>query len=248
MSRITYLTTDHAVARRTVPTFIQWSAGTLVALLVVSGAILHDREPIGLAVGVLLALGCTRIRGGRVGYALLVLLGADIAFFTVLETVGNIAQPSELLALAIPTALAATALVVLAASLVLLLGQPLTRQFAGRLTFALAGAAVAVLAVGVVLSSRGQTASSAGGILLRAQGQAFSQTQLTAPSGAVTVTMANGDLFYHTFTIDQLGVNVYVPVGGERTVTFHAPPGAYHFYCAIPGHAGLGMQGTLTVR
>lgn len=238
----------HPVATSTNPVFALWAGATLAALLVASGAILHDREPVGLAVGVVLALACTRIRGGKIGYAMLALLGADVAFFTVLETAGNLAQPTELLALAIPTALAATAVVVLATSLAMLLGRPFARQLARRLTFAALAVAVAILAIGAAIGPRGQPASPTGGILVRAQGQAFSQTQLAAPSGEVRLTVTNGDLFYHTFTVDQLGVNVVVPVGGERIVTFKGPPGIYRFYCAIPGHAGLGMQGTLTLR
>jgi plastocyanin len=225
-----------------------WSGGVLAALLVVSGIILRDREPVGLAFGALLALGCTRVSGGRIGYALLALLGADVAFFTVAESASNLVQPSGLLALTIPTTLAATALLVLAGSLTALLGRPLARVLVWRLVFAAAAFVVAVLVTGIVLDARGQPAGPSRGIHVRTQGQAFSQTRLAAPAGDVTLTLSNGDLFYHTFTVDELGVNVIAPVGGERTVTFKAPPGTYRYYCAVPGHAALGMEGTLVVR
>ena len=71
---------------------------------------------------------------------------------------------------------------------------------------------------------------------------------LRAGAGRVTVAVRNRDLFWHTFTIDRLGVEVRSPVGRLRTATFEARPGRYSFYCAIPGHATLGMRGTLTVR
>jgi uncharacterized cupredoxin-like copper-binding protein len=32
-----------------------------------------------------------------------------------------------------------------------------------------------------------------------------------------------------------------------RSASFEAKPGTYEFYCRIPGHATLGMRGTLTV-
>jgi plastocyanin len=64
----------------------------------------------------------------------------------------------------------------------------------------------------------------------------------------VTVSLANHDLFWHTFTIERLGVNLDVPVGGTRTVTFTAAAGTYKFICTIPGHAAAGMRGTLIVR
>jgi len=75
----------------------------------------------------------------------------------------------------------------------------------------------------------------------------FSPRTLDARQGRITVRMANHDLFWHTFTIDKLDVDVRVPVGGARRVTFTAAPGTYEFYCAIPGHKRAGMHGTFTV-
>jgi plastocyanin len=42
-------------------------------------------------------------------------------------------------------------------------------------------------------------------------------------------------------------VDVRSPVGRLRAVTFEAKPGTYTYYCRIPGHATLGMRGTLRV-
>ena len=77
---------------------------------------------------------------------------------------------------------------------------------------------------------------------------AFSTTALSATSGDVTVHLSNGDLFWHTFTIDALDVNEPVPVRDELTISFKAQPGTHSFNCVIPGHASAGMRGTLTVR
>jgi plastocyanin len=77
---------------------------------------------------------------------------------------------------------------------------------------------------------------------------AYDPKTLQAPGGKVTVALRNRDLFWHTFTIDRLGVEIRTPVGRLRTATFEARPGTYSFYCRIPGHAALGMRGTLTVR
>jgi plastocyanin len=85
-------------------------------------------------------------------------------------------------------------------------------------------------------------------MVLATEGLKFSSTALSATSGQITVAMANHDLFWHTFTVDALGVDLKVPVGGEQTVTFNAPPGTYTFYCAVPGHDLAGMRGTLVVR
>ena len=53
----------------------------------------------------------------------------------------------------------------------------------------------------------------------------------------------------HTFTVDELGVNIVLPHGETTRVEFTPDkPGTYEFYCAIPGHRGAGQVGTLTVE
>ena len=76
---------------------------------------------------------------------------------------------------------------------------------------------------------------------------AFVPKSFEVSSGKVTVAIRNRDLFWHTFTIDALKVDVRAPVGRLRTATFEAKPGTYTYYCRIPGHATLGMRGTLRV-
>jgi plastocyanin len=88
----------------------------------------------------------------------------------------------------------------------------------------------------------------AGALVVETTNVAFVPETLQARGGEVTVALRNRDLFWHTFTIDALGVDLRSPVGRVRTATFEARPGRYSFYCAIPGHATLGMRGTLTVR
>jgi plastocyanin len=227
------------------PAFV--AGGTLAVLLFLSGAILHDKEPIGLAVGALLGLALSRTRFARLGFALVGLLCANVAFFTVLETASNVAQPGNLLTLAIPAALAVTSVAALVICYFTVAGRSLETDFLRFLVLGAALVFVAVLAFGSVRNSATLTTASRG-LTLRAEGQKFSTTRLEATSGELTVTMSNGDLFWHTFTIDELGVNAFVPVGGARTISINAPPGTYHFYCAMPGHAALGMQGTLIVH
>jgi uncharacterized cupredoxin-like copper-binding protein len=76
---------------------------------------------------------------------------------------------------------------------------------------------------------------------------AYSSTNISATSRQVTLYVTNDDLFWHTVTIDQLGVELHLPVGSHRRITFTAPPGTYTLYCRIPGHRQTGMQGTITL-
>jgi plastocyanin len=106
---------------------------------------------------------------------------------------------------------------------------------------------VALGAVAVAGPTRERAAQGSQRLALQAAGTKFSTTALRARPGQVTVSLANHDLFWHTFTIERLGANVDVPVGGTRSVTFTAATGTYTFVCTIPGHASAGMRGTLVV-
>lgn len=93
-----------------------------------------------------------------------------------------------------------------------------------------------------------QPTRESAGIGLVADNVAFDQTDLSASAGSITVSLENRDLFWHTFTIEELGVDLRVPVSAEMTVTFDAAPGEYTFICDIPGHPEAGMEGTLLVE
>ncbi|MFQ5876005.1 MAG: cupredoxin domain-containing protein [Dehalococcoidia bacterium] len=52
----------------------------------------------------------------------------------------------------------------------------------------------------------------------------------------------------HTFTIDELGINISVDAGQTVTKEIKVDKaGTFTFYCAVPGHRGAGMEGTLSV-
>jgi plastocyanin len=115
-------------------------------------------------------------------------------------------------------------------------------------TLALAGLAVIVLAavVGVVAMAtyEGATAEE-GDITLVTEGIEFDQESLQADGGTVAVHVDNKDQTLHTFTIDELDVNLTIPAGSTARVEFDAEPGSYSFYC-VPHEAD--MEGTLEVQ
>jgi uncharacterized cupredoxin-like copper-binding protein len=76
---------------------------------------------------------------------------------------------------------------------------------------------------------------------------------ITAKAGdKVTLEVKNGGSTAHTFISPGLSVanGVDVPTGKTTNVTFTAPsaPGAYQFWCNIPGHAEAGMVGEIIVQ
>jgi plastocyanin len=50
-------------------------------------------------------------------------------------------------------------------------------------------------------------------------------------SGDVTVLVKNSDPFLHTFTVDELGIDVELNAGSEKLVTIPAEAGTYVLYC-----------------
>jgi len=82
----------------------------------------------------------------------------------------------------------------------------------------------------------------------------FSQSVIRVKAGElVALRLDNHDPSGHSFDIDDL--DVHVPMYRDQTglALFRASePGAYRFYCSIPGHAdlerGTGMVGTLIVE
>jgi plastocyanin len=73
----------------------------------------------------------------------------------------------------------------------------------------------------------------------------FQQTSLAAEGGEVSVFVENKDATLHTFTIEELDVDLDIPASKSARVTFDAEPGEYEFFCE-PHEED--MKGTLTVE
>jgi plastocyanin len=226
------------------------AAADLVVLLV-TVVVLRDLLALALVALLLMGLGLLRFRGGWMGAILLALVFADVSFYTLSGAISNILYGGGIAALVLPAALATISLAGLISAIAVVV-QRRNAAAGSRATRIVGQGAVAffviLLVAGLITGGAGKQAEGHADIALETVNMGFSRTGLTAEQGEVTVTLANHDLFWHTFTIDALGVNLAVPVGGERGVTFTAPPGTYEFYCAVPTHASLGMRGTLTVR
>jgi plastocyanin len=84
-----------------------------------------------------------------------------------------------------------------------------------------------------------------GDILVVAEDIEFHPTRISADGSDVSVHVTNRDDTRHTFTIDELGVDLNVPPNSNQRVSFVADPGTYEFYCRphTPG-----MEGELVVE
>lgn len=73
----------------------------------------------------------------------------------------------------------------------------------------------------------------------------FTTELIRADAGSVAVFVDNTDPIHHTFTIEELGVDLQIPGSTARRIEFDATPGTYEYICTIPGHDA--MTGTLVV-
>lgn len=84
-----------------------------------------------------------------------------------------------------------------------------------------------------------------GDVELVAKDVEFQDTSLEAEAGKVSVFVDNEDQTLHTFTIEELDVDLDVAATKSARVTFDAEPGEYEFFCEPHKDD---MKGTLTVE
>ena len=104
----------------------------------------------------------------------------------------------------------------------------------------------------------GTSASGAGGTVdLSATDYKFNPSDPTVKAGQVTFNEKNDGQTTHSLEIEDVtpghdqrlnGDNGEVAPGQSGTLTVNLKPGKYEFYCPIPGHKQLGMQGEITVK
>jgi uncharacterized cupredoxin-like copper-binding protein len=242
------------------------AAALEAALLAVLVFTLRDLLALALmliiGVGLALWLGRERLGASRLplrkwlgsgvpGLIVLGLVFADIAAYTLTGALSNIVSGETFMDYALPSALAVLSLLGLGAAVAVGLRRANPEAGGqGAMWTGLAGLVVfaGMMTAGLLVARQAPPVPPPSAIELNTVNMSFSQTELMVGAGEITLKLSNSDLFWHTFTVDALDVNVQAPVGGERLITFTAVPGTYEFYCAIPGHALIGMHGTLTVK
>jgi plastocyanin len=219
-------------------------------LLIAAGVFLQDTEALVFAAVVGVASVWFLLRPGVVPAVIRCLVFLDVLFWMAPAAATNASDHENLVAILMPLALAVTSATGIAATVgyVLRRDDPNASSRAAIAVLVAAGVVFLAAVAAAATSSANPPQAGTRDIQLTAQGVRFSSTALRAPAGQVSVYISNEDLFWHTFTIKQLGVSTPVPVKGHRRATFTATRGKYVFYCAIPGHAAAGMKGTLTIR
>jgi uncharacterized cupredoxin-like copper-binding protein len=109
--------------------------------------------------------------------------------------------------------------------------------------------ALAVLSAGLtVLSMESVSAADRqGAIEMKMKKVKFVPDSIEVSRGSAQIVVKNSDVFLHTFTLDDAGIDVKLTPGSEKIFDLGSlSAGTYVFRCAIFGHDD--MVGTLTVR
>ena len=210
-------------------------AGGLASAFLVFAAINRDVEAAAFGVFTVVGLAATLFRRGLVGRVALGLLAVDTLAWMVPAAVVNVTNGDAVRGVAVP----ATLVVFSLGLLLLVLGVAL------RLVVGVAGAAVAVTLIGLLVATADDDPQPVASATVTMRNVAFTPEKIEAMG---SVAVRNRDLFWHTFTVEALDLEVAVPTGATRVITLEAPPGIYDFVCAIPGHEGAGMKGIITLR
>jgi plastocyanin len=110
----------------------------------------------------------------------------------------------------------------------------LRRTRADAVRFAGFISVLALIAVAVAIVARiayDEAVAEPGDIQMALEDFEFSPATIRAEAGEVSVFLDNKDTVLHTFTIEELDVDVDVPGAGSARVTFEATPGTYEFIC-----------------
>ena len=76
----------------------------------------------------------------------------------------------------------------------------------------------------------------------------FAPSDITVQAGQVNLTLVNDGAALHDLTVPELGIRILVSQGESVTTGLEFDtPGTYDTLCSVPGHASLGMTGSLIV-
>jgi uncharacterized cupredoxin-like copper-binding protein len=103
-----------------------------------------------------------------------------------------------------------------------------------------AGAAVAAPAA--------HTASKATTVTVAATDFKFKLSKTSVPKGSVTFVVTNKGKVPHDFKINGKVTPMLKAGKSAKLVVKFAKAGKFPYLCTVPGHAALGMKGTLTVK
>jgi plastocyanin len=219
--------------------------GAALALLVFI-ALLGEIIPPLIAFAVLygVAVWLTR-RGGKAGLIMSAVLSVLVVVLNAPFIIPALAVPASTVDFVMTGVILVLAVTNLVAAIAALRSSS-TGARVGLVGRAMVALLLIVLAVGVVARVTYESPpAQSGDIQLTAQDIEFTTDVIEANSGEVSVFVDNKDAALHTFTVEELDIDLQVPGGSTARITFDAPAGSYEFIC-VP-HESV-MKGTFEVN
>lgn len=179
-------------------------------------------------------------------------VGLGLAAFSALALLGNVpGLADELSNPESAPAFILTLLSVTAAVLAVISGSAAFFGWSTAPMRALAIGAVSVFAVGALSSlaifvNTESDAALGSDVEVVAEKVLWEPEDIVLPAGSAGVWVENKDGIRHTFTIEELGVDLEIPALRARRVDVAGPAGTYEIICTVPGHEN--MIGTLTIE
>ncbi len=223
-----------------------WSGMATAAALLVFIAIIGEIIPPLVIFAVLYGVAVLLVRrGGRPGLIMtgvlsLLLLASNAPF--IVPALSVLASTVDFVMTGLIVVLAVTNLVSAIAAL-RASSTGARAGLAGRAALAMMLLVVAVAVVGRLTYD--SPPAQGGDVELTTQDIEFSAEVIEAEGGEVSVFVDNKDSTLHTFTVEDLDVDLQVPGGSTARVTFEASAGSYQFICRP--HPDL-MKGILEVN
>jgi plastocyanin len=221
-------------------------AATMASLLQIG---VGDREAIGLGLALALAAQVLFWKGWLLARLAVAGLCVNLIVWMAPAAASNLSHRDDLQAVVRPVALVALAVLTLVALMADARGAAAPSRGAAQAVVATALAVPLIVGGARVLGVGEDVVRQPGDFDVTMRDTEFHPADLTVDAGTVGVVVSNDDLFWHTLSIDELGVDLRVPTGGTRRIELTGvAPGTYEIVCIIPGHESLGMTGELTVR
>lgn len=228
---------------------IVWTTAGLLAMVIMMTAV-HGFDPFALIVGipVLVALYLLT-RPGKVGPIVVLVVTVALGglmWWQVFALMGGASSPFDF----IPSLLFATSFIfgLIGSIAAIVRNKDLPEGSSGAKTVGIIYAVVVLAGLaytGYSRASYDSVVAQPGDVTLIAKNLEFNTEKISTDAGQVTVHVTNDDNVLHTFTIDELGVDLSIPGKAGGRITFDAPAGQYKFYCGP--HSDV-MKGTMEVE
>jgi len=118
-------------------------------------------------------------------------------------------------------------------------------SLAARVTLAAAFLAVVGVVAGPAIGARAHATGTSVSVV--STEFKFKLSKTSVPAGSVTFTLTNHGKIPHDFKIGGKKTPLVKP-GKSAKITVTLKKGKAAYLCTVPGHAALGMKGTLTVK